>query len=174
VGRKMIHAQLEERRGWLKRVRNWGWAIGLPASIGLLLAREYNLRLPAPEGLLKTLAYALSVVPLCLAYTAGLCLLFLNPKGRKWLSVFTAPGKMALTNYIAQTLVGMFLFYGIGLGWGTKTSLAGSTLIAVCVYMILAFLSHWWLRFFRFGPLEWIWRMLTYGSWLQIRKSIPT
>ena len=78
----------------------------------------------------------------------------------RWLA---APGRMALTNYVGQSVVGMFLFYGIGLGLGAGVGLAATELIAFGVFAIQVLLSKIWLRYCQFGPLEWVWRMLNYG-----------
>ena len=109
------------------------------------------------------------VYPLGFAYAAGLCLLYLKWKEGglwKWLA---APGRMALTNYIGQSVIGMFLFYGIGLGWGSTVGLWQTEVIVLAVFLFQMLCSRLWISGFKFGPLEWIWRMLTYGKWLAIR-----
>lgn len=78
----------------------------------------------------------------------------------------SAPGRMALTNYISQSVIGMLLFYGIGLGLGASIGLAVTELVALGVFAFQIMFSLAWLSVFRFGPLGWIWRMLTYGRWL--------
>ncbi len=81
---------------------------------------------------------------------------------------------MALTNYILQTVIAIFIFYGMGLGWGAKTGVIYVGLIAITVYIGEVLLSHLWLSYLRYGPLEWIWRMLTYGKILPIQKYKTT
>ena len=118
---------------------------------------------------LHSVCYFFSVYPLGFAYAAGLCLLYLKWKEGglwKWLA---APGRMALTNYIGQSVIGMFLFYGIGLGWGSTIGLLQTEAIVLAVFLFQMLFSRLWLSGFRFGPLEWIWRMLTYGKWLKIK-----
>ena len=72
------------------------------------------------------------------------------------------PGRMALTNYIGQSAIGVLIFYGIGLGIGAKTGLIYGEVIALTVFVFEIAFSAIWLQYFRFGPLEWIWRCLTY------------
>ena len=76
---------------------------------------------------------------------------------------------MALTNYIGQSVIGMFLFYGIGLGLGSTIGLWQTEVIVLAVFLFQMLFSRLWLSGFKFGPLEWIWRMLTYGKWLDIK-----
>ena len=78
---------------------------------------------------------------------------------------------MALTNYLLQTLFGMFIFYGMGLGLGAKIGVTYVFIIALIVYSIGVMLSHAWLKYFLYGPMEWIWRQLTYGKRLPIKRT---
>ena len=71
-----------------------------------------------------------------------------------------------------QSLIGILLFYGIGFGWGASVGLGTTELIACGVFVVELLCSLAWLRYFRYGPLEWIWRMLTYGEYLKIKKEI--
>lgn len=115
--------------------------------------------------------YAVSVIPLGLCYIMILCLSYVhNPKSPIF-TLLAAPGRMALTNYISQSFIGILLFYGIGFGLGTHLGLVHIELIAAGVFLLQIVLSHLWLRWFRFGPLEWIWRMLTYGRLLNLGLS---
>ena len=77
---------------------------------------------------------------------------------------------MSLTNYVGQSVWVMVLFYGIGFGLGAGIGLTGTESIAFYVFLVQMAFSVLWLSYFRFGPLEWGWRMLTYGKWLKIRK----
>lgn len=79
-------------------------------------------------------------------------------------------GRMALTNYIGQSVAGMIIYYGIGFGLGASMGLIYVQLIAVGVFILQMVFSNMWLKYFRYGPLEWIWRMLTYGKVLKLIK----
>ena len=85
--------------------------------------------------------------------------------------LFSYPGKMALTCYISQSAIAVMLFYGVGFGWGMQMSLPQVILTSVGIFLFQAVCAHLWLRIFTYGPLEWIWRMLTYGAWLPLRKD---
>lgn len=70
-----------------------------------------------------------------------------------------------------RSVFGILLFYGIGLGWGAGVDLLTTELIALGVYVFQVFFSRFWLERFRFGPVEWVWRMLTYGQRLPMRRD---
>ncbi len=92
----------------------------------------------------------------------------------KWkivLSPLKYAGRMALTNYIMQSVIGLFLFSSIGLKLYESLSPAQTFLTAITVFIIQVLLSKIWLTYFRYGPLEWVWRCFTYKEVLPIRKS---
>ncbi|MDE6437545.1 MAG: DUF418 domain-containing protein, partial [Muribaculaceae bacterium] len=118
-----------------------------------------------------TALYTVSVYPLGFAYAALLGLFCIGRSNLVIWLWFAAPGRMALTNYIGQSVIGIFLFYGIGLGLGASMGLTQTELVAVGVFALEMLLSRAWLSHFRFGPLEWVWRMLTYGKILPLLKE---
>ena len=168
IGRHRVYANLEGGRNLLVKVFRRGFTLGLPYS----LLYAWSSMSGHPFGnTLHSVCYFISVYPLGFAYASGLCLLYLKWKEGsiwKWLA---APGRMALTNYIGQSVIGMFLFYGIGLGWGSTIGLLQTEAIVLAVFLFQMLFSRLWLSGFRFGPLEWIWRMLTYGKWLKIKDT---
>jgi uncharacterized protein len=83
-----------------------------------------------------------------------------------------AAGRLALTNYLLQTVICTTIFYGHGLGLFGRVERVGQAAIVVGVWGVQLLLSVWWLRHFEFGPIEWVWRCLTYGRWLPIRHRL--
>lgn len=171
AGRKMIYAKLEEYLPLLKKIQLYGFLIGLPVSVVYAYFEMMKPMIPHPLGLINTASYAFSVVPLSLAYTATICRWYNRNTHNKFLHLFAAPGQMALTNYLLQSSIAIFIFYGIGLGYGATTGLAYVLLIGVGVYIIQMIYSYYWLQYFNYGPFEWLWRMLTYGKFLKLRKQ---
>lgn len=106
-----------------------------------------------------------------LGYVGLFVLLFQRVRWRRWLHYFSPIGRMALTNYLAQTVLGIALFYGVGFGIGPRFGLAGVLLAGAIIFSAQLWLSRWWLVRFRFGPVEWIWRCLTYGRRFSLRRS---
>lgn len=166
IGRNRIYADLEGRKRWLMKLFRYGMLAGLPLS----LVYAWSAVQHQPLGLTAhSIFYFAGAYPMGIAYAAGLCLLYLKWK-RLWVwKSLAAPGRMALTNYIGQSAIGMLLFYGTGLGWGADTGLIYVEMIVLAVYVLQMLFSGLWLSAFRFGPLEWVWRMLTYGKWFRLR-----
>jgi uncharacterized protein len=82
-----------------------------------------------------------------------------------------AVGRMALTNYLMQSVVCTFVFYGHGLGLYGSVERTGQIGIVVGLWILQLIGSSLWLRYFRFGPAEWFWRILTYGELQPIRVT---
>ena len=165
VGRHRIYADLEAHRGLLRRVALWGSVAGIPLSVLYAVSGTDGHMWGAT---VHTLLYTLSVYPLGAAYAAWLGLFCMRHSSLALWRWFAAPGRMALTCYIGQSLAGMCLFYGIGFGLGASVGLWQTELMALGVFAAEILFSRVWFRFFQFGPLEWIWRMLTYGRWLPL------
>jgi uncharacterized protein len=92
-----------------------------------------------------------------------------HPQARinRWLA---AVGRMALTTYLTQSVVGVLIFYGYGLGLYGRVPYTPMFFLAITVFALQIAASVWWLRHFEFGPVEWLWRSLTYGRRMPFRK----
>lgn len=97
-------------------------------------------------------------------------MLYKKVKGQKWLGKFAPYGRMALTNYVFQSLLGTFLFFGWGLGYLVELRNSYTFLISILVILGQMILSKWWLSKFQYGPLEWLWRSITFFKWYPFRK----
>jgi uncharacterized protein len=97
-------------------------------------------------------------------YVSALTLLFQRPLFRRLLLVLAPAGQMALTNYLAQSVVSVTLFYGFGFGLIGRVGPALCFAIALGIFSVQVVVSHLWLARFRFGPAEWLWRSMTYGK----------
>lgn len=85
------------------------------------------------------------------------------PRARVWRPL-GAVGRMALSNYLLQSLLCTLFFYGYGLGFYGSVERTGQVLVVLSVWVLQLTLSPLWLRYFRFGPAEWLWRSLSYGK----------
>lgn len=167
IGRNRLYARLSDKRILLKRIFTYGLIMGLPTSV----LYAWSAMNGYPWGLAgHSVLYTISVFPLGFAYVAGISLWYFHHKESCIFRILATLGRMALTNYIGQSIWGMIIFYGIGIGWGADTGLVYVLLIATGIYLVEIIFSHIWLHYCQFGPLEWIWRMLTYGKWLKLLK----
>jgi len=83
-----------------------------------------------------------------------------------------AVGRMAFSNYIFHTLICTTIFYGHGLGLFGKVERVGQLAIVLGIWALQLIISPIWLRYFLFGPLEWLWRSLTYFEWEPFRRVV--
>ncbi|MFZ1788331.1 MAG: DUF418 domain-containing protein [Saprospiraceae bacterium] len=174
LGRTEFYQNITKHKNILYTIIIFGIVIGLPANYFLAdlmknhMGDYWGLKI---EGLYLTISYALGVVPLGMTYVALFMLAFQTQLGKKLMSVFAPVGKMAFSNYVLQTLIGNFVFLGAGLGYLGKIGPVYYTIFGVIVFIIQIILSKIWLKYFYFGPIEWIWRSLTYKK-LQPMKRV--
>jgi uncharacterized protein len=163
VGKMRLHVDLRASARTLRRAFAWCAPIGV---LGNLVLVPLHAATPAYPPTLWWVAdevlFALAVPALAIAYASGFALLY-SGAARAVLGVFAPAGRMALTTYISQTGIGIWLLYGVGLGLGEKVGQADCIAIAVAIFLAQSALAALWLRHFRFGPLEWCWRRATYG-----------
>src|SRR6185503_13760528 len=106
-----------------------------------------------------------SIAPVVVALGYGAVGLWIatGERTKMGLAPFAAIGRMAFTNYVVQSVIFGFIFFGYGLGLFGRTGAASALLIVVAVYGLQILFSAFWLRRFRFGPIEWLWRSLMYN-----------
>jgi uncharacterized protein len=173
IGKRRLYRDLAANAPLLRRV----FAVCAPIGIvgNALLVRidaitpEYP---PSPLWAFKQFLFAVAVPAMTLAYASGFALLWLRSP-RSPLRALAPAGRMALTTYVSQTLIGVGVFYGIGLGLRGSIGLAECIVFAVAIFALQCALSAKWLSTFRFGPLEWIWRRATYGTPLPMLRRAP-
>jgi uncharacterized protein len=105
------------------------------------------------------------ILALSAAYLCSLCILFFS--STRWhtrLSRLAPVGRMALTNYLTQSVLYLVLFTGAGLGLLGSVGPTVCLVLSVAIFVAQIAVSSWWLRRYRFGPAEWVWRTLTYGK----------
>lgn len=120
---------------------------------------------------LFTKLMVLSDVAMGLFYLWAIGWIYYNTKWKKILTPLKYVGRMALTNYLMQSFIGLILFSSIGFKLYETLSPSKSLMIAILVFSFQVLFSKIWLNYFRFGPLEWIWRCLTYKDYLPIKKK---
>ena len=165
AGRQMIHHQLLQNKALLKKIAIGGLTLGIPMNILMAFSK---LQSGDTWEIIQYSSYAFGVVPLACAY-AALLALALN-FGHQYLLKLAPVGQMALSNYLFHTLISILIFYGVGFGLALETPLWLVMLIAVFIFTCQIVFSKYWLQYFKYGPLEWLWRMMTYSKYIKNKK----
>lgn len=170
----MMLGMLIGRSGFLGRIYEerrrltWIFGLGLTAGTGLVALANVFFDLAGANGWNPWLAlpggwsFRLSGVLTAGAYAAGILLLLQRPVGALLTTILAPVGRLALTNYLMQTVICTSLFFGYGLGLYGKVSAAEAALIGVAVFAFQVMFSRLWLNAFSYGPTEWLWRTVTY------------
>ncbi|MGL6291584.1 MAG: DUF418 domain-containing protein [Silanimonas sp.] len=142
-------------------------ALGVGAS--LAFGTQFDLVQDFAESTAATGVMAIGNLPLALAYLSIIVLLASGPL-RSVLALLAPAGRMALTNYLMQSVIASLVFYGYGLGLWGEIGRTGQVAIVLVVFAAQVAFSHWWLARFRYGPMEWLWRAGTYLHWPPMRR----
>lgn len=175
VWRSGIVERFDEYQPVFQRVFAWCLPIGLALNTFAVIVQSR----PLPGGHPTTLGFFASIVLypsehiLSAGYAAGLALLIQKDAWRRRLSPFAAVGRMALTNYLAESIVCTVFFENYITGTYGRVGPAVDLIATVVLYGAQVVFSNWWLARYRFGPLEWLWRGMTYGQLPALRKEMP-
>ena len=176
AGRRGVATEPSIHRPLLRRVALWGIGIGVLANgwyaYGVLHSATGIAQ--GLKGFSFDVAHGVGAPLLGLGYLAGLALVAERSWGRRILAPFAPVGRMALTNYLAQTVLATAIFYGHGLGLYGQVGPALGLVITVGIFALQLAWSAVWLRGFRFGPVEWAWRCVTYGRVEPLRVASPS
>jgi uncharacterized protein len=176
VWRAGVVQRLNEYTSILKRVCAWCIPLGLAVSIYVAVVRA-----AVPPSKISWWVFFANILwlpsshVLSAGYMSGLALLFLRPNWHSLLLPFAAVGRMALTNYLMQSVLCTLFFYHYTTGlYGGRIGPAIGLVFTVILYSAQVIASNWWLQRYRFGPMEWLWRGLTYKKFPHMRKAEPT
>jgi uncharacterized protein len=158
-------------RGFFAKLAIGGVVLGgLGVAGAAAIGTHFDLVEQFAESTLATALNMLASLPMALGYFGLFVLAAVGPAGR-WLSVLAPAGRMALTNYLMQSLVASLVFYGYGLGLFGEVGRATQVGFVVAVFAAQVAFSHWWLARFHHGPMEWLWRAGTYLRWPPMRRT---
>lgn len=155
AGRHIIKHDLLSNKPFLLKTALLGFVVGIPANIAMAIltdASEPSLQL------LRVVAYAFGVVPLALAYAATLALVY--KRAIAFFGIFAPLGRMALSNYLSQSVIAIILFNGFAGALGGKLGLSNIWMIGFCVVTVQIILSYFYMLKFKQGPVEYLWRRL--------------
>jgi uncharacterized protein len=171
AGRRRFFENLNEYRPLIRKIFKWS-IISFFATIAIAAAIFIPFGKIMPQSLQFLIGNTigdLNGVAMTLFYITAFTLLFTRKKWQARLNKLAPFGRMALTNYVTQSIIGAIILFGFGL-LGT----VGNTitlLMAIAVIIIQIWWSKAWLKRFNYGPLEWLWRSLTWMKWQQFSKN---
>ena len=168
--RKGYFQRPDEHRETIRKLMIYGLSLGFICNpLFAWFAHSEADFPPSFSGLVGIIMYGIGVPAMAIGIAALIVTLWQAEAWRGVLAVFAPVGRMALTNYLMQTAISLFIFYGWGLGYYGKVGALNATLLAFAIFAAQIVLSTLWLKYFAYGPVEWIWRQLTYKRRLSIR-----
>jgi uncharacterized protein len=178
AGRRRIFHDVERHLPLARGMLRWGLAIGVSAMTVeriLTLGWSYQVfgrgRIDVPLEFIGDLFFAYGSTALCFGYAAAIVLMARNVRLRRIVQPLGPVGRMALTVYLTQTLAFTTLFYGYGLGQAYRMGPAAVTASAVSIFGLQILGCAWWVKRYRFGPAEWLWRGLTYMEFPRMKQN---
>lgn len=163
AGRKQLFIDSPQTRFFFRRLLGWSGGLALVSSVLAFLYGGFGFGpgLPGWEGMIGSTAFDVHQATLSAFYVAGITLLFWQTKSQ-FLHSLAAVGRMGLTTYLMQTVFGVMVFLGYGLGLMGKLGMAASVGLGLVFFAFQIPFANAWLRRFYYGPVEWLWRSLTY------------
>jgi uncharacterized protein len=165
VGKRGIFQNIEANLSFIKKAWKWGLIIGLSMSIvKFITADQINNFLPNIHTLIFYVSSILGDTGLSIFYMTSIILLFQSKNWMLKLKPFGYVGRMALSNYLFQSIIATMIFYNYGLGLYGQIGPALGLLFVVVIFIGQILISKYWLERYQFGPMEWVWKSLTYGK----------
>jgi uncharacterized protein len=161
--RKGIHINYNDHLSLFRKLFWWGLVIGVITSA--LYAYSYQhaiLMLPSGWTFISTSMHIIGGAAMGMCYVSGIAILFIKGKACFFRKYLAPVGRMALTNYLMQSIITAFLFHSYGLGLYAKIEVWQGVVLTFIIFTLQIGFSRWWLSRFLFGPFEWLWRSLTY------------
>jgi uncharacterized protein len=150
-----------------------GWGLAIPVivyGIRYNFAADWSVRYAKFQG--SQFNYWASI-PMSLGWVGLVMLVYSSSTLRPAMRPLATVGQTALTNYLMQSVICTTLFYGYGFGLFGRIERVGQIGIVAIIWVLQLVVSPVWLRYFRFGPVEWLWRALTYRRWPPMLRRTP-
>lgn len=165
VGRLNFFKNFREEKKLTKKVLIYASIVLVLSFVGMALAFSSmgeNFNFKSWNAMIGLSFMDLTNFSMTLIYIALFAILFRKVKWGKRLSAFAPYGRMALTNYVSQSIVFTFVLFGWGLGLIGELRQIYTFILAIIFIALQMWLSKVWLKYFYYGPLEWLWRSLTF------------
>lgn len=165
------HKNIDSNLSFFRKVWVWSLAMGLPFNVLFVYSHFEQGADVSIHSMTNFIGSVIGGPALCFFYMTSIVLLTRIEKWKKILNPLKAVGRMALSNYLLQSVVSTMIFYNYGLGLFGQIGPVVWLLLAALIFSGQIWLSGVWLKKYRFGPAEWLWKSLTYGKRQPFRQS---
>ena len=171
IGRRKMYERIPELMPSIRKLQWWALGVGLVCALTFgTISQLYRVPGPSAIKLLGSVAYVACRLSMMIFYVMTIVRLAEYPLWRQRFAPLAITGRMPLTNYLMQSIIACTLFQGWGFGLWGKVGPALGLLLAIAIFFLVQVpFSRWWLARFNFGPMEWLWRYVTYGRMPPIR-----
>jgi uncharacterized protein len=171
AGRRGIFHDVSAHLPFIRGVQGWGLMIGVAGNAVFAVGGSFD---PSPTSVMQNvgrMCLLFAAPAMSVFYASTIILLTQGEAWRRRLAPLALVGRMALSNYLLQSLICTMMFYSYGLALFCKVRPSLGLLLTIIIFLVQIPLSEWWLRRFQFGPIEWLWRSLTYWQPQPMRVS---
>ena len=161
AGRMEIFRDSDAHRAFFRRLM-WGAGAVATATTLIMVFRPVGFQVNSPADLMASFSRTVQQAALSAFYVAVVALLYWRNPARGLLARLAPVGKMGLTVYLTQTMFGVLLFYGFGFGMVGEIGVAPAVALGILFFVAQVLVARWWMSVFSMGPVEWLWRSLTY------------
>jgi uncharacterized protein len=172
AGRLEIFRDSEANRRFFRRLM-WPSAVVALLTTIVAIVRPVGFQISSVGDLLASFSFTVQQVSLSAFYVAVVSLLYWRKPSSGLLPSLAPLGRMGLTTYLGQTAFGVLLFYGLGFGLLGKIGVAAAEGAAIAFFILQVLLARAWMTRFTLGPVEWLWRSLTYFKLQPLRVAQP-
>jgi uncharacterized protein len=169
LGRSRFFENISSNMRYIKIAWRIGLIIGILGFINFMIQEMTLSGIPFIYKLFNSILYPIASISICFFYAASIVILFQKKYWHKLLQLFVPAGRMALSNYIFQSLVCTTLFYSYGFGLYGRVSTTTGILLSIIIFYSQLVFSAYWMKRFHFGPLEWLMRSFVYEKFQPMR-----
>ena len=171
AGRLEIFRDSEANRRFFRQLMWPSAAVALLTSI-VAIVRPVGFQITSGADLAASFSFTVQQISLSAFYVAAVTLLYWRKPSEGLLPSLAPLGRMGLTTYLAQTVFGVLVFYGLGLGLLGKIGVAAAVGASIAFFILQVLLAQAWMKHFTLGPVEWLWRSLTYFKVQPIARGV--
>lgn len=169
IGRFGIHKSEEKMVHYSKRILPYAIAFFLFFYLIFLLLPSFGINGFALQ-VGNTLFKSYSNLGMMMMYISGFILIYYSTSLRKMMDRMAPVGRMSVTNYMAQSIIGVTLFYGFGANLAVQLSFLQCLFLGLFIYAVQMVYSNWWMKHYYYGSMEWIWRVITWLRPVRLKR----